>query len=55
MLWLAPVTTNFGTRKIPAGLSATEGNYPDSQKWLVRSPESRLMRSDPLDYYEAEE
>ncbi len=29
--------------------------YPDSQKWLVRSPESRMIRSDPLDYYEAEE
>jgi uncharacterized cupin superfamily protein len=29
--------------------------YPDSRKWLVRSPESRMMRSDPLDYYEAEE
>jgi uncharacterized cupin superfamily protein len=29
--------------------------YPDSHKWLVRSPESRMMRSDPLDYYEAEE
>jgi hypothetical protein len=29
--------------------------YPDSRKWLVRSPESRIMRSDPLDYYEAEE
>jgi uncharacterized cupin superfamily protein len=29
--------------------------YPDSHKWLVRSPQSRMMRSDPLDYYEAEE
>ena len=29
--------------------------YPDSNKWLVRSPESRLMRSDPLDYYDGEE
>jgi uncharacterized cupin superfamily protein len=29
--------------------------YPDSNKWLVRSPESRMMRSDPLDYYDVEE
>lgn len=24
--------------------------YPDSQKWLVRSPERRLIRSEALDY-----
>ena len=29
--------------------------YPDSHKWLVRSPDSRLMRSDPIDYYDGEE
>lgn len=29
--------------------------YPDSGKWLVRSPERRLMRGDPLEYYEGEE
>ena len=29
--------------------------YPDSRKWLVRSPERRLMRSDPLDYFDGEE
>ena len=29
--------------------------YPDSHKWLVRSPGSRLMRSEPLDYYDGEE
>ena len=29
--------------------------YPDSKKWLVRSPERRLMRSDPLDYFDGEE
>lgn len=29
--------------------------YPDSQKWLVRSPERRLVRSDALEYYEGEE
>jgi uncharacterized cupin superfamily protein len=29
--------------------------YPDSDKWAVRSPESRLIRSDPIDYYEGEE
>jgi uncharacterized cupin superfamily protein len=30
-------------------------HYPDSKKWLVRSPERRLMRSDPLDYFDGEE
>ena len=29
--------------------------YPDSQKWLVRSPERRLIRSEPLDYHDGEE
>jgi uncharacterized cupin superfamily protein len=29
--------------------------YPDSNKWLVRSPERRVMRSDPVDYYDGEE
>lgn len=29
--------------------------YPDSNKWLVRSPERRLMRSEGLDYYDGEE
>jgi uncharacterized cupin superfamily protein len=29
--------------------------YPDSQKWLVRSPERRFIRSDALDYCEGEE
>jgi len=30
-------------------------HYPDSNKWLVRSPEGRLIRSDKLDYYDGEE
>lgn len=30
-------------------------HYPDSDKWLVRSPERRLMRSEPLDYLDGEE
>jgi uncharacterized cupin superfamily protein len=30
-------------------------HYPDSKKWLVRSPERRLIRSEPLDYYDGEE
>jgi uncharacterized cupin superfamily protein len=30
-------------------------HYPDSGKWLVRSPERRLMRSEKLDYYDGEE
>ena len=30
-------------------------HYPDSKKWIVRSPERRLIRSEPLDYYDGEE
>lgn len=30
-------------------------HYPDSGKWLVRSPERRLLRSEALEYYEGEE
>jgi len=30
-------------------------HYPDSKKWAVRSPERRLIRSEPLDYYDGEE
>jgi uncharacterized cupin superfamily protein len=30
-------------------------HYPDSNKWAVRSPERRLMRSEPLEYYDGEE
>ena len=30
-------------------------HYPDSNKWLVRSPERRLTRSEGLDYYDGEE
>jgi uncharacterized cupin superfamily protein len=30
-------------------------HYPDSKKWLVRSPERRLVRSEPLEYYDGEE
>lgn len=30
-------------------------HYPDSQKWLVRSPERRLIRSEGLAYYDGEE
>jgi uncharacterized cupin superfamily protein len=29
--------------------------YPDSKKWLVRSPERKLIRSEATDYYEGEE
>ena len=29
--------------------------YPDSKKWLVRSPERKLMRGDSLQYYDGEE
>jgi uncharacterized cupin superfamily protein len=30
-------------------------HYPDSSKWVVRSPERRLIRSQPLDYFDGEE
>ncbi|MHB8433339.1 MAG: cupin domain-containing protein [Candidatus Tyrphobacter sp.] len=30
-------------------------HYPDSDKWAVRSPERRLMRSESLDYFDGEE
>jgi len=30
-------------------------HYPDSGKWLVRSPDRRLLRSEALDYYDGEE
>jgi len=36
----------------PVGSSC---HYPDSQKWSVRSPERRLIRSEPVDYYDGEE
>jgi uncharacterized cupin superfamily protein len=29
--------------------------YPDSRKWLVRSPERKLIRSEATDYYDGEE
>ena len=31
------------------------GYYPDSLKWIVRSPERRLFRGEALDYYDGEE
>lgn len=30
-------------------------HYPDSKKWLVRSPERKVIRSETLDYYDGEE
>jgi uncharacterized cupin superfamily protein len=36
----------------PVGESAY---YPDSRKWLVRSPERRIVRGDALEYYDGEE
>jgi uncharacterized cupin superfamily protein len=29
-------------------------HYPDSNKWAVRSPEYRMIRSEPLDYFDGE-
>jgi uncharacterized cupin superfamily protein len=36
----------------PIGESAY---FPDSKKWLVRSPERRVVRSESLDYFDGEE
>jgi uncharacterized cupin superfamily protein len=30
-------------------------HYPDSKKWLVRSPERKLVRSEGVDYFDGEE
>jgi uncharacterized cupin superfamily protein len=30
-------------------------HYPDSEKWTVRSPERRTIRSAPIDYFDGEE
>jgi len=35
--------------------SANPATTPDSGKWMVRSPEGALIRSGPLDYFDAEE
>lgn len=52
--------TNTGTEDMiiyvvadnPLGESC---HYPDSDKWLVRSPERRIVRSEDLDYFDQEE
>ena len=31
------------------------GYYPDSKKWMVKSPEGRLLRGEALDYFDGEE
>jgi uncharacterized cupin superfamily protein len=30
-------------------------HYPDTGKWLVRSPERRVIRGEPIQYYDGEE
>jgi len=30
-------------------------HYPDSGKWMIRSPERRIIRSEALDYFDGEE
>jgi uncharacterized cupin superfamily protein len=30
-------------------------HYPDSNKWVVRSPERKIIRSEDLDYFDGEE
>ena len=52
--------TNNGTEDLvlfvvadnPIGESC---HYPDSNKWLVRSPERKLIRSEGLEYFDGEE
>ena len=29
--------------------------YPDSKKWAIRSPERRVLRGEPLEYFDGEE
>lgn len=36
----------------PVGESS---HYPDSNKWIVRSPINQIIRSEPLEYYDGEE
>jgi uncharacterized cupin superfamily protein len=36
----------------PIGESA---HFPDSDKWTVRSPQRRVIRSEPIEYYDGEE
>ena len=43
---------DFVTADNPFGESCY---YPDSNKWLVRSPERRLLRGEALDYLDGEE
>ena len=52
--------TNDGTADLVVYVIADNpigesGHYPDSNKWIVRSPERRLVRSEALDYYDGEE
>ncbi len=52
--------SNDGTEDLVAYVVADnplgESAYmPDSNKWIVRSPESRIIRSEPIDYYDGEE
>jgi uncharacterized cupin superfamily protein len=52
--------TNDGTEDLvlfvvadnPIGESC---HYPDSGKWMVQSPDKKVLRSEGLDYYEGEE
>jgi uncharacterized cupin superfamily protein len=52
--------TNNGTEDLliyvvadnPIGETA---HYPDSKKWLVRSPERKIIRGEGLEYYDGEE
>jgi len=56
----AHALTNDGTEDLVICVVADnpigESNYfPDSKKWVVRSPERRIIRSEPLDYNDGEE
>lgn len=52
--------TNNGTEDLVVYVVADNpigesGYFPDSGKWVVRSPERRVIRSDSFDYFEGEE
>lgn len=52
---IADVATDLVLYVVADNPIGESGYFPDSDKWLVRSPERRLIRSGGLDYYDGEE
>jgi hypothetical protein len=55
--WTSPKGkfAGFGKSVVADNPIGESSYYSDGKKWLVRSPERRLMRSDALHYYDGEE